>query len=248
MEKIKTWQERMAAYYAPGGSLRIKGDVFFKDEEIADLRAALAKAEAAPVGADERAAFEKRFGPNNGFAWRDQDDKYKSAALQGAWEVWQAAVAQRGGSGEAKLTASTDCPVCGIGTPHRHADADVYRWLEAQAGRFLADGVIILSKREYEQPALICQGQPDGNHGNYMVAKQAGAFVPSGAKLYYHPAPPPQPDSGRDAALEEAAKICENLCYYQDREAGVDGNLHDAAAEIRAAMTAQQGEKGGNHG
>lgn len=40
---------------------------------------------------DTRAAFEKRFGPNDSFAWRDENDNYKVASLQSAWEVWQAA-------------------------------------------------------------------------------------------------------------------------------------------------------------
>jgi len=42
---------------------------------------------------DERAKFEKHYGPKDGFAWRTADDKYKSAALQMAWELWQAAIA-----------------------------------------------------------------------------------------------------------------------------------------------------------
>lgn len=45
-----------------------------------------------------------------------------------------------------------------------------------------------------------------------------------------------QPDSGREGALEEAAKICESLLEYPDCPgAGVDGNLREAAEKIRAA-------------
>lgn len=49
-----------------------------------------------------------------------------------------------------------------------------------------------------------------------------------------------QPDSERDAALEEAAKICESLYEYPWGEAGVDSNLREAAEAIRAAMAAQR--------
>jgi hypothetical protein len=39
----------------------------------------------------ERELFEKHFGPQNNFAWRNADGNYKVYALQSAWEVWQAA-------------------------------------------------------------------------------------------------------------------------------------------------------------
>lgn len=40
---------------------------------------------------DTRAAFEKRFGPNDLFTWRYKNGNYRVASLQSAWEVWQAA-------------------------------------------------------------------------------------------------------------------------------------------------------------
>ena len=42
----------------------------------------------API--DERAEFEKCFGPKDVFNWRNADDTYKNSSIQGAWLVWQA--------------------------------------------------------------------------------------------------------------------------------------------------------------
>lgn len=49
--------------------------------------------DAEPDEEDERLRFEKRFGPNDSFAWRNEDGTYKMANLQRAWEIWRAAIA-----------------------------------------------------------------------------------------------------------------------------------------------------------
>ena len=75
MTTIKTWDARMQDYYGQGGSAPIRTTEYFKDLELAELRAALAAAasphQAQQGDAKERAADEPMF---NAF------DEFNSAA------------------------------------------------------------------------------------------------------------------------------------------------------------------------
>lgn len=160
------------------------------------------------------------------------------------------------------LTASCACPVCDIDTPHRHSDLEIYRWLETQASRFLPGGVKVIPKSDYEQPALICQGQPQGHHGRYHVASQVNLWVPEGTKLYLHPVQ--QPDSERDAAraginpvfvLPVSVAVLIDQAFLPsnpNKLRAAREDVKDAAkiyksslAAMLARLAAQQGEKGG---
>lgn len=151
------------------------------------------------------------------------------------------------------LTASSACPVCGVDTPHRHSDLEICRWLETQASRFLPDGVKVISKSDYEQPALICQGQPQGHHGRYHVASQVNLWVPEGTKLYLHPTQ--QPDSERDAAtpcpccpqaIRNLAAVAHNICVRMPNI--YDGELKRAVEQVKPLIDAHFADREHSHG
>jgi hypothetical protein len=265
METIKTWQERQREHFATG--TKAKREDQFKDDEIADLRAALAsQVQAAPVGAvDDLETLLTTFDMGLGFALchRDfADTRNAVKQLQEDFSAIRAAIAQR--ASVKAISFEEWWPTMG------QTIGEVVARQAFAAGRASVEAVPVP-----EHPSMaVCAVWLDSagsdilvrlHDGNawHEVLRQTGPTVNAsvyGDKLLSRVTPYTAPpaaakvaqDSGRDAALKHAIEQQIYHCEMNDvrlpPELGdAEGQLAVPVAYLKAALSgmdhAQQVEK-----
>jgi len=216
---IKTWQERNGESRGAGPFGQIEKAMC---AEIADLRTALEAAQQ-QLAAIEPPSFSRDPDGDLALDWRVGDASLSVSFSTEGSVAWAATIAGKAFSGAEQVAQRA-----GSGSVTRTKLSPMQSEEDQDAGivrqwYFDCDG-------HYIDVAL--------DNGKYSIFFRDRATQGEGWLDQSE-----QPDSERDAALAEAAKICESLVQYPGDEAAVDSNLYEAADAIRARMTEQPDKK-----